>query len=110
MDEIRKSGRRQIILAGIETHICVTQTAIDLKEAGYEVFVVSDACSSRSPTQNILALQRMIRNGVDIVTSEMVIFEWLEKPVPRNLKKFPKNTWFNFPDIRREEVLLPFFV
>ncbi len=90
MDEIRKSGRRQIILAGIETHICVTQTAIDLKEAGYEVFVVSDACSSRSPTQNILALQRMIRNGVDIVTSEMVIFEWLEKAGTEEFKEISK--------------------
>ncbi len=76
---LEKSGRKQIILAGIETHIGVTQTALDLKAAGYETFMVSNACSSRDPIQNILALQRLISNGVDAVTSEMVFFEWLEK-------------------------------
>ena len=47
MNNIKKSGKKQIIIAGIESHICVLQTALDLKELGYEVFVVSNACSSR---------------------------------------------------------------
>ena len=78
-DEIKKHGKKQIILACIETHICILQTALHLQELGYEVFVVANACSSRKPMQNIMALQRLMRNGVDVVTSEMVFFEWLEK-------------------------------
>ena len=79
MQAIQESGRRQIILAGAETHICLLQTAMDLKGQGYEVFVVSNASSSRDAVQNVMALQRMAHGGIDIVTSEMVIFEWLEK-------------------------------
>ena len=78
-DEIKKHKKKQIIIAGIETHICVLQTALHLKELGYEVYVVANACSSRQPVQNIMALQRLMHNGVDVVTSEMVFFEWLEK-------------------------------
>ena len=79
MRAIQESGRRQIILAGAETHICLLQTAMDLKGQGYEVFVVYNASSSRDAVQNVMALQRMAHGGIDIVTSEMVIFEWLEK-------------------------------
>lgn len=78
-EQIKKCGKKQIIIAGIETHICVLQTALHLQELGHEVFVVANACSSRKPIQNIMALQRLMRNGVDVVTSEMVFFEWLEK-------------------------------
>lgn len=78
-DEIKKYGKKQIIIAGIETHICVLQTALQLQQLGYEVFVVANACSSRRPVQNIMALQRLMRNNVDVVTTEMVFFEWLEK-------------------------------
>lgn len=87
---IENSGRKQIILAGIETHICITQTAIDLKAAGYDVFVVSDACASRVQTQNILALQRLMKNGIDVVTAEMVMFEWLEKAGTDEFKEISK--------------------
>ncbi len=79
MSAIKASGKKQIILAGAETHICLLQTAMDLQKQGYEVFVVSNACSSRDVSQNMMALQRLAHNGIDIVTSEMVIFEWLEK-------------------------------
>lgn len=79
MSAIKASGKKQIILAGTETHICLLQTAMDLQKQGYEVFVVSNACSSRDVSQNMMALQRLAHNGIDIVTSEMVIFEWLEK-------------------------------
>lgn len=79
LSAIQNSGKKQIIIAGVETHICVLQTAIELKSLGYEVFVVSNASSSRDDMQHVFALQRMSRNGVDVVTSEMVIFEWLER-------------------------------
>ena len=82
-DTIRKvvedSGRKQIIVAGLEVHLCVLQTAIDFHNAGYEVFVVTDACSSRSNFQNALGLQRLAKNGIDIVSREMVLFEWLDR-------------------------------
>lgn len=79
MNAIEQSAKRQIIIAGTETHICVTQSALELKSKGYEVFVVSNACSSRDPVQSVLGLQRMSNNGVNIVTTEMVVFEWLEQ-------------------------------
>ena len=77
--EIKKHHKKQIVIAGIETHICVVQTAIDLKNAGYDVFVVSNACSSRNQLNHVLGLQRLMYTGVEVVNSEMVIFEWLEK-------------------------------
>lgn len=75
---IEKSGKKQIIVAGLETHLCVLQTALDLHKAGYEVFVVADACSSRNGMQSALGIQRLLQNDVDVVTVEMAIFEWLE--------------------------------
>lgn len=73
----RALGRRQAVLAGVEAHVCVTQTALGLIEAGYEVFVVSDAIASRRPESEQAAVARLGRAGVGIVTTEMVVFEWL---------------------------------
>ncbi|WP_376783094.1 hydrolase, partial [Rhodospirillum rubrum] len=70
-------GRRQAVICGIEAHVCVTQTAIDLRAAGWEVFVVSDACSSRRPESLTAALTRFPAAGVVPVITEMVLFEWL---------------------------------
>lgn len=70
-------GRRQIVLAGMETHVCVLQTALALKVAGYEVAVAADAVGSRRPECRQLGLDRMRTHGVDVVDSEMVVFEWL---------------------------------
>ena len=69
--------RRQIVLTGIEAHVCVLQTALDLRQTGYEVFVVVDAIASRVETSKDMALRRMEQAGVHPVTTEMVIFEWL---------------------------------
>lgn len=71
--------RRQLILTGIETHVCVLQTAFDALEQGYEVFIVSDAITSRSPIDYDRALYRMQMAGCSIVTFEMVVFEWLRQ-------------------------------
>lgn len=70
-------GRRQAILTGMEAHICVVQTAASLVEEGYEVFVVSDATASRTLESEKACLARLNAAGVSIVTTEMVIFEWL---------------------------------
>lgn len=59
-------------------HLCVLQTAIDFHNAGYEVFVVTDACSSRSNFQNALGLQRLAKTELTSLR-EMVLFEWLDR-------------------------------
>ena len=68
---------KQIILIGIETHICVLQTAMDLKEKGYEVFVISEAVGSRKNYDKEFAINRMIKNGIQVITFEMMLFELL---------------------------------
>lgn len=70
-------SRKQIILTGMEAHICVLQTAIDLHQRGFGVFVVADAVCSRRLTHYQLALERMQQAGVIISTTESVLFEWL---------------------------------
>ncbi|XP_072767093.1 isochorismatase domain-containing protein 2 [Anoplolepis gracilipes] len=72
-------GRKpeSIILIGIETHVCVENTAIDLRQNGYEVHTVADCCSSRTQEDRLLALERMRDIGCHITTSENVIFKVL---------------------------------
>ncbi|PJD90641.1 MAG: hydrolase [Legionella sp.] len=72
-------NKRQAVLAGIETHVCVLQTALDLLAAGIEVFVVVDAVNSRYELDHHYGLKRMKQAGVQLVTREMVFFEWMEK-------------------------------
>ncbi len=76
---LHESGRPLVIVAGIEAHVCVLQTCVDLAAAGFGVFVVADAVSSRRQQSVELALNRMGSNGVEVVNSEMVLFELLEK-------------------------------
>ena len=73
------SARRQIVVCGIESHVCVLQTVLELREQGKEVFVVADAVSSRDPDDKALALTRMRQNGAEVVSGEMVAFEWLKQ-------------------------------
>ena len=69
--------RRQIVLCGVESHVCVLQSAIGFAEQGYEVAVVADGVSSRAPSSVEIALPRLRAAGVAIVTCEMVLFEWI---------------------------------
>lgn len=71
--------RHQVVIVGIETHVCVLQTAFELKAAGYEVFVVQDAVSSRHPADARGALQRLRQHGISTPVSESVTFEWCER-------------------------------
>lgn len=75
--QLQAINRKQLVLIGIETHVCVLQTALDLHAAGFEVFVVVDAVSSRSELDYKYALKRMKQEGIVLVTSEMVFFEWV---------------------------------
>jgi len=70
-------GRSQAVIVGMEAHICVMQTGVNLMEEGYEIFVVTDATSSRSPESEKACLDRLGAAGAGIVTTEMVVFEWL---------------------------------
>jgi len=73
----RLPAEHSLILTGFEAHVCVLQTALGLIARGRRVFVVSDAVGSRRPESKAAALARMERNGAEIVTTEMVVFEWL---------------------------------
>jgi len=78
LDALPGNERRQYVVCGMETHVCVLQTALDLKAAGKDVFVVADAVGSRTEENKNLALKRMRACGVDIVSREMVAVEWLK--------------------------------
>lgn len=75
--EAARGGRRDVVISGCEAHVCVLQTAIALLDAGCRAFVVEDAVSSRLESSKAAALRRLERLGAEIVTAEMVIFEWL---------------------------------
>ena len=77
MAAIKDSGRTQIVIAGQEAHVCVLQTALQLKAAEFTVFVVEDAICSRKLDHQINAIQRMRYHAVDVVNHESVVFEWL---------------------------------
>ena len=79
LEMLSETGRRQIVVTGMETHVCVLQTVLGLREAGYTVFLVEDAASSRTPANRAAAVERMRAAGAHVVTTEMVVFEWLQK-------------------------------
>ncbi|KTD08086.1 hydrolase [Legionella jamestowniensis] len=84
-------ARKQLVLIGIETHVCVLQTAMDLNKAGYDVFVVVDAVSSRAEIDHKYGLKRMKQAGIQLVTSEMVFFEWVGQAGTEEFKGLSKN-------------------
>ncbi len=77
--EIENMGQRQIVLTGMEAHICVLQTALGLLQKGLDVFTVADGTGSRNPEHCRLALDRLALAGISSVCTEMVLFEWLQK-------------------------------
>jgi hypothetical protein len=83
---IQETKRKQVVVSGMESHVCVLQTVLDLIEEGYHVFVVENAVSSRTFENKISALERMRQAGAQIVTFEMVVFEWLERAGNENFK------------------------
>lgn len=76
---IRRTGRHQLVLAGVEAHVCVLQTALEASDRGYDVFVATDAVASRAERSRDMAFRRMEACGVVLVTVEMVLFEWLQR-------------------------------
>ena len=68
---------REVVVTGVEAHVCVLQTVAELLESEHRVVVVADAVGSRDPADRDAALERMRGHGAEVVTSEMVLFEWL---------------------------------
>jgi nicotinamidase-related amidase len=69
--------RSSVVIAGCEAHVCLLQTALDLLDEEFEVWVVTDACGSRSERNRDAAFDRLAGAGCELVTTEMVAFEWL---------------------------------
>jgi nicotinamidase-related amidase len=78
-DAWRSAGVERVLLCGIETHVCIQQTALDLLAAGYRVYVAADAVGSRGPLDYDVALRRMESSGAVITTTEAALFEWCER-------------------------------
>jgi len=86
MHDIEATNRKQIIIMGVEAHICVLQTAIDLRVAGYNIFVVADAVCSRQRENYENAIQRMLCSGIITCNTESVLFEWLRDAKHQHFK------------------------
>ncbi len=77
VSDVHRSGRKQILLCGVEAHICVCQTALDLVGEGYQVHVAADAISSRTQANRQVGLDRMAAAGVHITSTEAAVYEML---------------------------------
>jgi nicotinamidase-related amidase len=89
-EELRQLNRRQVILTGIETHVCVYQTAVDLLRTGYEVHAVADAVSSRTLENRQIGLSRMQQEGAKIGSTEMALFEILRDAAHPKFKQIAR--------------------
>ncbi len=78
--------RETIVIAGCEAHICLLQTALDLVDEEFDVWVVTDACSARTERNRDAAFDRLAGAGVELVTTEMVAFEWLRSAEHEHFK------------------------
>ena len=78
IEELKAAGKKQIVIGGIETHICVLQTAHDLMKAGFEVYVLKDACASRNKAEYKTGLELLKQYGAKVTCLEITLFEWLK--------------------------------
>lgn len=86
----QKSAISQVLLCGIEAHVCVLQTTLDLLEAGYEVHIVVDAVSSQRTGDRAAGLHRAAQSGAFLVTSEMALFQLMQDAKAANFKEISK--------------------
>ena len=87
---LKDAGRKQVLLVGIEAHVCVYQTALDLIDSGYEVHVLIDCVSSRTQENKELALRKMRDCGIKQTSTEMALFELLKVAGTDQFKKIQK--------------------
>ncbi len=78
-ERLKILGKKQVVIAGMEAHICVLQTALKLRDQGYTVFVAADAVASRKQSSMGHAFSRIEDAGGAVITTEMAVFEWLER-------------------------------
>ncbi|MCK9204840.1 MAG: hydrolase [Bacteroidales bacterium] len=90
MLDLAASGKEFVVVAGIESHVCVLQTVIDLKHNGYYPVVVEDCISSRNPNDKLIALERMRHEGIAITTCESILFELLRTSGSEKFKTISK--------------------
>lgn len=90
VEQIRATGRHQIVITGMETHVCVLQTVVELLDAGYVVHLVQDAVMSRSEQNKQAALGMMQQAGAAITCTESVLFQWLKAAGTDSFKKLSK--------------------
>jgi len=76
-EKLEKTGAEDIILFGVETHICIEQSALDMLSAGFNVFLIADCCSSRQTRNSEIALERMRQAGVVVTTYEAILYEMM---------------------------------
>jgi isochorismate hydrolase len=94
LDQWTLEGRDQIVVVGIETHVCIQQTALDLMAEGLRPFLVADAVAARDVYDHELAISRMRDCGATITTVESVLFEWLgtaDRPEFKAISKIVQN-------------------
>lgn len=89
-DELAKHKRQQIIITGIESHVCVLQSAIQLQRHGYAVYIVEDAVCSRKKANHKNAIKRLRQSGIIISNVESVLFEWLRDATHPKFKMLSK--------------------
>jgi len=87
LQALQAKGAKDVILCGIEAHVCVTQTCLDLLDRKHRVFVVADAVSSRTPENYRLGVERIRDAGAVIVSTEMILFELLERAGTEEFKQ-----------------------
>lgn len=88
--EIQSHNKKNIIVFGIEAHVCVMQTVVDLQKEGYQVILVEDCISSRKEHDKDIALQRMVAEGVVFTTYESILFELTRKAGSETFKRISK--------------------
>ena len=98
MAALKATPVSEAILCGIEAHVCVSQTCLDLLDKGIRVFVAADAVSSRTPENYRLGLDRMRAAGAVIVSTEMVLFELLERAGTAEFKQILGCKWLRLGD------------
>ncbi len=85
--DLAEQGIRRVLLAGIETHVCVQQTALDLVSAGFRVYIAVDATGTRHAIDHDTSLRRLDSAGVTLTTTEAALFEWCEESGTSEFKK-----------------------
>ncbi len=86
MNALEKANKKQVVILGIETHICVLQTAVDLIKNGFEVYIVKDACASRNKKEYKTGLELLKQYGAKITCTEIALFELLKTAKHPNFK------------------------